>query len=213
MTPTLLLTSAGMQVQEEILKILPKTPKDTKIAHIITACNQLDSAPWKDKDKRKMLDVGFQATDVDIQGKNEAQLREILKDSDIIYVQGGSPYFLLKHVKLSGFDTVVKEYLKQGKIYVGASAGSYITCPTMEMALWKKPNRSTHGLAGNETAMNLVPFLLLVHYEEKFRTMVQKGVSSTQYPVKILTDDQAILVRGNSYTLVGKGEEIALPKR
>ena len=210
MTPTLLLTSAGMQVQQEIRKILPRTPGNIQIAHIITACNQLESAPWRDKDKQNMLDVGFQVTDVDIQVKNETHLRKILKDSDVIYVQGGDPYLLLKHVKLSGFDKVVKEYLKQGKIYIGVSAGSYIACPTMEMALWKKPKRSKHGLAGNETAMNLVPFLLSVHYEEKFRAMIQKGISSTRYPVKILTDDQAMLVKGNSYTLVGKGNEITL---
>src|SRR3989344_4245488 len=112
MIPTLLLTSAGMQVQQEIRKILPKAPRNTKVAHIITACNQLEQAPWRDKDKQQMLDAGFHVTDIDIQGKNETHLRKILKDSDVIYVQGGDPYLLLKHVKLSGFDKVVKEYLK-----------------------------------------------------------------------------------------------------
>lgn len=33
---TLLLTSAGMKVKDEILKILPRSPKETKIAYVIT---------------------------------------------------------------------------------------------------------------------------------------------------------------------------------
>lgn len=189
-------------MQDEILKLLPKSPAETKLAHIITASNEIYPHPWRDEDKEKMIKLGIQVEDIDIKGKTENKLRSVLKNKDVIYVQGGSPYYLLKHVKDSGFDRVVKGLINKGVLYIGASAGSYIACPTIEQALWKKPNRNKYGLAGNGPAMNLVPFLIVAHYEPKFKKDVEAGIAKTQYPVRVLTDNQAILVKNGKAKLL-----------
>lgn len=208
MSQRLLLTSAGMRVKTEILKILPGPPSEIKLAHIITATTIFAKAPWRDRDKKSMLDTGFQVEDIDIVGKNEEELYRILKNKDIIYVQGGDPYYLLKCVKESGFDHAVKELIAQGKLYVGVSAGTYIACPTIEQALWKNPKRKKHGLRANETAMGLVPFLITVHYEESMKEKIKKGMKNTSYQARILTDDQAILVKNGKEMFVGRGIEV-----
>ena len=210
MSQTLLLTSAGMRMQDEILKLLPKSPAQTKLAHIITASNEVSPHPWRDNDKKAMLKLGIQVEDIDIKGKTESELRLILKGKDVIYVQGGSPYYLLKHVKESRFDKVVKDLVNKGILYIGASAGSYIACPTIEQALWKKPRRNRHGLIDKEPAMGLIPFLIVAHYEPKFKKDVETGITKTKYPVRVLTDDQAILIKDGKEKLVGKGREIKL---
>lgn len=189
-------------MQDEILKLLPKPPAKIKLAHIITASNEVNPHPWRDNDKKAMLKLGIQVEDIDIKGKTEKELRLILKDKDVIYVQGGSPYYLLKHVKESGFDKVAKGLIDKGVLYVGASAGSYIVCPTIEQALWKKPKRNRHGLADKEPAMDLVPFLIVAHYEPKFAESLIAGINETKYPVKVLADDQAILVKNETIQLV-----------
>jgi dipeptidase E len=157
-----------------------------------------------------MMEIGINVEDIDIFGKTETDLYKILKDKDVIYVQGGDPYYLLKHIKKSGFDKVVKEYINLGKIYIGVSAGTYMACPTIEMALWRKPNRPKHGLADNEACMNLVPFLITPHYESKYHDAVKHGIENTIYPVRILNDNQALLVKNNSVQLVGDKNEIIL---
>lgn len=207
---TLLLTSAGMQVKDEIVNILPKPPSQIKLAHIVTATNVVKDAPWRDRDETKLIEAGFQVKNIDIVGKTGQELRILLRDSDVIYVQGGDPYYLLKHVKASGFDTVVKEFIQKGKMYIGVSAGTYIACPSMEMALWRKPNRPRYGLTRDESCMNLIPFLVCVHYEPKFKNVVKQGMQQTTYPVKILTDDQALLVLNDHIRLVGKGTEVVV---
>lgn len=207
---TLLLTSAGMQVKDEIVNILPKPPSQIKLAHIVTATNVVKDAPWRDRDETKLIEAGFQVKNIDIVGKTGQELMILLRDSDVIYVQGDDPYYLLKHVKASGFDTVVKDLIQKGKMYIGVSAGTYIACPSMEMALWKKPNRPRYGLTRDESCMNLIPFLVCVHYEPKFKNVVKQGMQRTTYPVKILTDDQALLVQNDHIQLVGQGSEVAL---
>ena len=206
---TLLLTSAGMNVKEEILKILPKPANKIKVAYIITASKFEEDTSYVDKDKKAMIEQGFLVEEIDIRNKDEKELREMLKDKDIVYVQGGNTFYLLKYVKESGFDKVIKELIQKGVIYIGVSAGSYIACPTIEAALWKDQDRNIVGLE-DLTALNLVPFLLSVHYIPEYKEIIKKGISSSKYPVKILTDDQAILVRDNRAELVGKGPEIRL---
>ena len=206
---TLLLTSAGMQVKDEILKILPKLANQTKLAHIITASKAEEDTSYVQKDSKAMEELGFQVTEVDIEGKTEADLRETLKDFDAIYVQGGNTFDLLKAARESGFDKVVKELLERGLIYIGVSAGSIIMGPTIEVATWKGVDRNTLGMT-DFTALNLVPFNTFVHYTEENRELIKQEVQKSRYPVRILTDDQAFLVQGNRVELVGKGEEVSL---
>lgn len=207
---TLLLTSAGMQVKDGILKVLPKPPSQIKLAHIITASKAEEDIEYVEKDAKLMEEVGFRVTEVDLVGKTENELRELLKDFDVIYVQGGNTFYLLKAVKESGFDKVLNELLEKGVIYIGISAGSIIMGPTIEVATWKGvDDRNKVGLT-DFTALNFVPFNIFVHYTEENRELIKQESQKFHYPVRILTDDQAFLVKDNEITLVGHGKEIKL---
>jgi len=206
---TILLTSGGMRVKEEIIKLFPKPISKIKLAHIITASLVEKNTSYVDKDMRKLTKAGFQVENIDIKDKTEKDLYDILKNKDVIYVQGGNTFYLLKCTKDSGFDKVVKKLIKQGVVYIGVSAGSYLACPTIEMAKWKHKDRETYGLT-DLTALNLVPFLLSVHYKPEYRDILKREIPQTKYPIKILTDKQAILVKNNEIKLVGDKKEVIL---
>lgn len=206
---TLLLTSAGMNVREEILKILPKPAGQIKLAHIITASKPEINLDYLDQDRQKMIGLGIQVENIDIEGKNEEEVRDLLKEKDVIYVQGGNTFYLLKHVRESGFDKVVKELTDKGAIYIGVSAGSILAGPTIESAAWKNQDRDIVGLK-DLTALNFVPFLIFVHYNPEHRPILEKEIPRSKYPVRILTDEQAFLVKDDEAKLVGKGEEIKI---
>lgn len=197
-----------MNVKDEILKILPKPPKNLKLIHITTASKDEKDKGYVAKDTRLMKGLGFHVTEVDLDRHTEGQLRELFKDADVIYVQGGSTFYLLKCVKESGFDKIVKGLINKGVIYIGVSAGSYIAGPTIEQANWKHEH-NTFGLV-DLSAMSLVPFLLFVHYIPEYKSLLQEKIPKSKYKFKILTDDQAILVQGDNYKLVGKGPEITI---
>jgi dipeptidase E len=210
---TLFLSSGGIRfpiIKRELLKILPKPPSEIKLAHIITATKVADDLAFFEKDKIALKETGFQVEEIDIADKTESELRELLKNKDIIYVQGGNGFYLLKEVWESGFDKVVKELLEKGVIYFGISAGTYIACPTIEMHEWKGVKDNHYGLTSLR-AMDLVPFLISVHYNrEKYREKVKEGIAHTTLLVKILTDDQALLIQDDKVTLVGEGDEVKI---
>lgn len=191
------------------MKIMPKTPPALRMAYITTAFKVEEKSVFADLDLKELTEMGFRIEEIDISGKNYAQLQELLGDKDVIYVQGGNTFYLLKEAKSSGFDRVVRELLDKGVIYIEVSAGSYIACPTIEMATWKR-SKDQHDVT-DFSAMNLVPFLLSVHYNrEKYREALLKGITQTKYPVRILTDDQAFLIQDGAVTLIGSGKEVRL---
>jgi len=204
---TILLTSAGMQVKEEILKLISKDPCKIKVAYIITAAKPSKNIDYVQKDRQIMQNACFKVTDIDIEGKKSDELKEILVNFDIIYVQGGNTFYLLKAVKESGFDLIVKDLINQGIIYIGVSAGSVICGPTIETTNWKNVDKNIVNLK-KLNALSLVPFNLFVHYEPKLSETVKNESSKSDFPTRVLTDDQAILFKDGEIKLVGKGKEI-----
>ena len=192
-----------MNVREEIIKILPKPASQIKLAHIITASKPEPDKNYMIKDKEGMKNLGFDVEDIDIEGKNEKQLKKMLKEKDIICVQGGNTFYLLRAVRKSGFDRVVKDYISQGKIYIGISAGSYIACPTIVQSTWIHQDRNRFGLT-DFTALDLVPFIIIAHFKEKYRKIVENGAETTRYPLVALHDTQAIFVENNKWKVVGR---------
>ena len=155
-----------------------------------------------------MEKYGFKITDLALEELTPSTCIAALKNFDIIYVQGGNGYYLLKQSRACGFEAALRELLEDdGKWYIGVSAGTYIACPTIEMHGWKQ-EKNTYGLVDLK-AMNLVPFLVTVHYNrEKNRENLAKNIPAASHPVKILTDEQALFVKDGAIRLLGDKQEI-----
>lgn len=213
---TLLLASSGSFVTEKGFKILGKykafsKPLDQiKIAYITTASGGVDDKTYIARHKQKMLDQGYDFEEIDIKGKDEKELYEVLKNKDAVYVDGGNTFYLLKYVRESGFDMVIKDLIGQGIVYIGSSAGAYIACPTIEMAAWRHQDKYNRYGVTDFTALNVVPFLITAHYDPQYKDLLKSMILKSKHPVTILTNDQALLIRDGKTKLVGKGKEIKI---
>lgn len=207
---TILLTSSGQFITKNDLSFLPKPINQMKMAYVTTASkNEEDQSYMIDKQEGfKKLGIDFE--ELDIKGKTEQELRAKLKDKKVVYVEGGNTFYLLKAVRESGFDKVIKDLVNKGVVYIGSSAGSYICCPTIEVSLWKHPYKSEHFGVADFTAMNLVQFYIFVHYKPKYKELLEEKIPQVKYPVKILTDEQALLIQDEKVELIGDGIEITL---
>jgi dipeptidase E len=207
---TIILTSSGNYKIEGDLSFLPKPIKEMKMAYITTASKGENYASYVELYKQKMKELDYDFEEVDLDDKNEQELKKILADKELIYIEGGNTFYLLKAVRKSGSDKIIKDLVASGVIYMGSSAGAYIACPTIEVSTWVRPDRfDRHGIT-NFTALNLVPFLVVAHYDQKNDGLLKEKIKTTKYPVKILTDDQALLVKDGKVKLIGYGEEIKL---
>lgn len=204
----LFLASSGLppETTGEFLRLLNKNPKDTKVCFISTASNLEKDKRYVTRDKKRLLELGFKIKEVDLKQENESSLNKNLGEFDVVYVEGGSTFYLLKYIRESGFDKIIKKYLEMGGIYFGVSAGSYVVCPNIEAATWKNKDIDRMGL-NDLTGMNLVPFLITAHFEKKYRKIIEDASTTASHPIVALYDTQAILVEGDSYKLVGTGRK------
>lgn len=209
---TLFLTSGGVRfpaIRSEFIKLIPKPLSSVNLAYVTTASKVSSDTSFVSKDRDVLKELGINLIEIDISGKSEDDLRKLFSNIDIVYMQGGNGFYLLSEVYRTGFDKVLNELLDFGVLYVGVSAGTYIACPTIEMHEWKAKKDNHYGLKSMK-ALGLVPFLISVHYAEKYRENVIKGIENTDLDVRILTDEQAILVEGENVKFLGVGDEVRL---
>jgi dipeptidase E len=202
----LFLTSAGIipETKDFFLKLLGKTPESAKLVFVPTAANPEMDRWYLNKDKLRLAELGINnISEVDIEKENKETLSEKLKGADIIFVDGGNTFYLLKYVRESGFDVLVNDFLERGGIYVGVSAGSVIAGINIEPSGWKHADKNIVGLK-DLAGMKLVPFAITPHYGDEFTLSVKEAVEGVTYPVVALTDKQAVVVDGDNMEIVGQ---------
>jgi dipeptidase E len=103
----------------------------------------------------------------------------------------------------SGLTGEITNLLKE-RVYVGASAGSYIATPDLRF--------NSDGVDEVLRGLHLVPFGIQAHYLSPHFTLaksfeaVQKRVEGCEYPVYALDDQTAIKVIGDEYEVIGGGK-------
>ncbi len=190
---TLLLASSFSQMQDEVVKLLQKPAYDVTVGFITTASKEEENIDYLQRDLLIMREeLSFNVEEVDIEGKTESQVMKLLEAKDIIFVEGGSTSYLLKAMKGCNFGKVIKKLLKQGQVYIGASAGSKVA---------------------GKMGLKLVPYDIFPHYQPKDTEIIKQQMPDSKNRAKnlrILTDEQAILVQGKDSYLIGEGEAVII---
>lgn len=183
---------------------------DIKIGRVITASKRESEKVqlFIEKVKNTIIENGYSIEDIDIKDKSKEEIRNFFKDKNIVHIEGGNTYYLLKIIREARFDEILRDLLNEGRVYIGTSAGAYVMCPTIEVTNWKQDNDS-FGVT-DFTALNYVPFVLKVHYKDEESELVKEKIKTLKYPIHILRDGQGILVGDNKYTFMGDGEEVII---
>jgi len=206
----LLLASDGGFLINEGYKLLGIATKDLNIGYVTTAKKGVTDWGYVNRHMQAMTAQGYAFEEIDIEGKTKRELSNFFDDKNVVQVEGGNTFYLLKAVKENNFGVILKELVDRGVWYVGTSAGAYLACPTIETSAWGPDVKDRYGVK-DFTALNLVPFLLKVHYTDEMQKLVCRKAKSCSLPVRILRNGQGILVDGNTYRLVGEGEEVFCP--
>jgi len=178
---TLILASSGNFIAaNNVDHFLPKHLGEANILYVTTASKKVNDISYVERTRQKMDELNFSFTEYDITGKSEEELKKALGSHDIVYVEGGNTFYLLKAVRDTSFEKVVKEAIERGLVYWGVSAGSYIACPSIIMATWS--DRFDRCGVTDWTAMNLVPFLIKAHYTTNMLETQRRSQRTYSFP-------------------------------
>ncbi|HJN05132.1 MAG TPA: Type 1 glutamine amidotransferase-like domain-containing protein, partial [Bacteroidales bacterium] len=94
---TIILASSGEFIAStNIDNFLPKPLSESRILYITTASKKVNDNSYVEKTRQKINALSFSYTELDIVGKAEEELKKALSLCDIVYVEGGNTFYLLK---------------------------------------------------------------------------------------------------------------------
>ena len=206
---TVILTSSGFlkpAVRQAILPFLP-TYRPLKVGYVPTASQVVKDDSYAKKDVEIMERLGFQILEIDLVNDGPDEVAQKLSQQEVVYVQGGNGFYLLRYARQSGFINALVPLVNSGRlIYIGKSAGSYLACPTMEVHTWHSDKWNRFGVE-DLTAMNLVPFLVQAHYTAQDDTAIKQGLLKSRYNLRLITNEQALVIQDDRVLLIGQGSE------
>lgn len=206
----LLLTSGGLRNRtliNALVELIGKPVDTVKVAFIPTAMNtEPGDKSWVITQTIQLQKIGIAQMDiVDISAIPKDIWLPRLKESDVIFVNGGNTTHLMRCFNESGLTKELPKLL-ESRVYVGVSAGSYIATPDTHM--------NSDNTAEVLTGLHFVNFGLQAHYKrEDFpfaRTYedVKKRVEGCPYMIYALDDQMAVKIDGDKITFVGEGEYV-----
>jgi len=186
----IILTSSGFsnpEIMKKVEEYFDEKLSDKKVAIITTASEDKEKNEFAILAYSQFREMGLEnVIFFDIEKQNPREL----SDFDIIYVNGGNTYYLLDWTRKSGFDSVVKEFLQKGGLYIGVSAGSIIAGPSIEILNYTKGDPNLIGLT-DLSAMGLTSSVIEPHYTRESEGAVLEYEKESGEEVIRLTDGMA----------------------
>lgn len=126
-----------------------------------------------------------------------------LDDADAVFVGGGNTFRLLKTLHELGLVKAIRRRVEQGMIYMGASAGSNIACPTIrttnDMPIVEPPTLA---------ALNLFPYQINPHYIDADPDSKHMGETREERLLQYLEENEVPVIglREGAILRVGDGK-------
>ena len=181
----ILLTSAGFETErilEIFQRLLNKKPSEAKALFIPTAANFPGAVSVLPKCMNDLLKAGILGENICVFDLHRNMEYAELRRYYVVYFTGGSPEYLLERINKTGFNKSLDEFINNGGIYVGVSAGSMVATNNLPDSLkYINCTLSVHTSIGTKNGI----------------------INTTENPHIDLTDNHAILILDDICDIVG----------
>lgn len=194
----ILLTSSGLgnkKVQKEFLNLLDKQIKDIKIL-LVFGVKTEEEMLYVEESKKELIVLGIQEKNIANANINE-DIPLLEKDFDVIYFCGGNTYYLLDRIKKLDLDSLIKNLIIKGAIYIGVSAGSIIASKDIKIAGWGAEGDENEVELEDLSGLGFTNIAIFPHYKNSLKEEIKEFKKKVDYPVQELRDGEAILIMGN----------------
>ncbi|ENQ3080620.1 Type 1 glutamine amidotransferase-like domain-containing protein [Bacillus cereus] len=198
----LLLTSNGFFTEgtkKQFLQLINGETCNLKVSIITMASPLKENNQYARTAKEDFIRMGFHTIDfIDIEYDDP----EILRQFDVIYINGGNPFYLLRHMKKSGCDRILKSLANQNIIIVGVSAGAVILGPNINIVNYFTPQINTINLR-DLSALGLTDTYIFPHYdrEDLFANNAEKTIEDRIAAFETLNKCNVVRVSDNQSIL------------
>lgn len=173
-----------------IIDNIPKPLAEIKVLFMPDECASKKEI-LSDKFYDRLVSYGFKRENITVLNYYRAEDFENL-DVDMLYLSGGNTFSIMHRIKKHNFQKAMINYIQNGVIYVGGSAGAHIVSSNIEHVSKYDPNSVE---ISDFSGLNLFDGILVCHFskerEAHFRALKQEG----KYNVFALTNDESLLIK------------------
>lgn len=213
----LLLTSTGItnkSIENGLKQLLNKEDfNNLKMLFCTTASNYQGGKmnEWLIENLIYLNNLGFEIDVCDINGIDKEKIINRFEWADVFFFEGGNVQWLREAIKKSGLEGHLKDLLKT-RVWVGASAGSSVLCPTVCNSCHDLFDEKIEDLP--KDGLNLVNFQFVPHLNNELFpkiTIDNLKNASRQLSFKdgkkvyIVDDNGAVIVDDNEIRIVSEG--------
>ncbi|MDR1464511.1 MAG: Type 1 glutamine amidotransferase-like domain-containing protein [Oscillospiraceae bacterium] len=156
-------------------------------------------------DRRTLTRLGMVVENLEISTAPQAEMERKIRNADVVFVAGGNTFFLLQELRRTGAGALLRTHIDQGKLYIGASAGSIVLSPDIAYAKLMDPPAAAPGLHGDFSALSAVDFSTVPHCVDfpfkKAAAKITKTYSDT-LDLRPISNCQAITVSGERVEVI-----------
>jgi dipeptidase E len=164
----------------------------------------LDRDGYAETARAKFSQMGFKLESI----HRAPDARKAVESAEAIFIGGGNTFRLLKNLYEHRLLDVIRARVEAGMPYVGSSAGSVVTCPTIrttnDMPIVEPPSL---------TSLGLIPFQLNCHYIDADPSSTHMGETrevrllefheENETPVVGIREGSMLLLENGTITLKG----------
>ena len=184
-----ILLSSNMQVIKKYVKT------GSVVGFIPTASEVEDDRSYMVHNKLNLENMGYKIIDIELSTDSKEEIVEKLNTIEALYVAGGNCFYLLQQIKQKNVLNELKDFADK-KIYIGASAGSCIACPSIEYVS-NLDDKNEAPLLTDYNSLNLINAHILPHYKNssEYSSLIDKIIDENpNLKFTVLTDNQAVVV-------------------
>ncbi|MDO8507809.1 MAG: Type 1 glutamine amidotransferase-like domain-containing protein [bacterium] len=211
----LLLASFGLNndtIAEALFELVGKTPNKTKVSVVPTAANIYNGdKEWFINDLLNIKKYNFLEIDiVDISALPKESWKPRLEKADVLFFEGGDPFYLMKWILKTGLDKMLPELLKT-RVYVGSSSGAIVLGQKIPEKCKDLYESNPDGM-GNIDGLGIVNFTFLSHYKEDGYPLTLDDEVGREIADELNTDlyaiddNTAIQIDGEKIKVVSEGQ-------
>ncbi len=214
----LLLTSGGItnqSITNAFLELVAKPAAEINVAFIPTAMNvEKGNKGWFIDDLSNLKKMNLKSIDiVDISALPKKIWLERFETADVLFFSGGNTSHLMNWIVQSGLKDILPELLKT-KVWVGISAGSMVTSPTLHLSskdakiYYEEIFGYTNEMALCFTDFYFRPHFNSSHFPQASKENIEKISKEFNVPIYALDDQSALKVIDKEVEVISEGEWI-----
>ncbi len=212
-----LLTSGGISnktIEAELKMLIGKDFKGLNMLFCTTASNYEggDMNDWLIDDLEKLKNLGFKIDICDINGISKENFLPRFEWADVFYFEGGNTQWLRSCIRNSGLEEHLLKLLKT-RIWIGASAGSCVLCPTVCNSCQDLFDEYIEGFPSD--GLGLVDFQFVPHLNNEYFPKInfenlEKTSKNLQEidgkKIYIVDDNGAVSVDNKNINIISEGK-------